>query len=83
MTWAASSTSPSTRRAYNGAEQFKKETGIAYRDFEIQNDAQREQALRKFAKDGFSPIVMAGFAWETALEKVADEFPEHQVRHHR
>ncbi len=25
--------------AYNGAEAFKKKTGIAYRDFEIQNDA--------------------------------------------
>ena len=41
--------------AYNGAEQFKKETGIEYRDFEIANDAQREQALRRFAGDGNNP----------------------------
>jgi len=34
--------------AYTGAERFKEETGVAYRDFEIQNDAQREQALRRF-----------------------------------
>jgi basic membrane protein A len=62
--------------AFNGAEKFKKETGIAYRDFEIQNDAQREQALRKFAGDGNNPIVMAGFSWAAALEKVAVEFPK-------
>lgn len=60
---------------YQGAEQFKKATGIDYRDFEIQNDAQREQALRRFARDGFSPIVAVGFSQATALEKVAKEFP--------
>ena len=36
--------------AYDGAERFKAETGIEYRDFEIQNDLQREQALRNFAR---------------------------------
>ena len=61
---------------FNGATKFKKETGIEFRDLEIQNDAQREQVLRKFAKDGFSPIIMPGFAWATALAKVADEFPK-------
>jgi basic membrane protein A len=60
---------------YNGAEQFKKQTGIEYRDFEIQNDAQREQALRRFARDGFSPVVAVGFSQASALEKVAKEFP--------
>jgi basic membrane protein A len=60
---------------FNGATKFSKETGVAFRDLEIQNDAQREQVLRKFAKDGFSPIIMPGFAWSTALGKVADEFP--------
>ena len=31
--------------------------------------------LRKFAKDGYSPIMTVGFAWATALGKIADEFP--------
>lgn len=62
--------------AYTGAEKFKEETGIEYRDFEIANDAQREQALRRFAKDGNNPIVMAGFSWAAALEKVAEEYPD-------
>jgi basic membrane protein A and related proteins len=60
---------------FNGATRFKKETGIDFRDLEIQNEAQREQVLRKFAKDGYSPIIMPGFAWATALGKIADEFP--------
>ena len=62
--------------SYNGAEKFKTETGIEYRDFEIANDAQREQALRRFAGDGNNPIVMAGFSWAAALEKVSAEYPD-------
>ena len=61
---------------YNGAEQFKKDKGIAYRDFETQNDAQREQALRNFARKGFSPIVAVGFSQAAAVEKVAGEFSD-------
>jgi basic membrane protein A and related proteins len=60
---------------YSGAERFKKDTGTDYRDFEPQNDSQREQALRRFARDGFSPIVAVGFSQESALKKVAQEFP--------
>src|SRR3712207_1816785 len=47
---------------FNGAEQAKKETGLEYRDFEPQNEAQKEQALRRFARDGHSPIVAVGFS---------------------
>ncbi|MBO6717711.1 MAG: BMP family ABC transporter substrate-binding protein [Rhizobiaceae bacterium] len=62
--------------SYNGAERFKEETGVDYVEFEISNDAQREQALLRFAEDGRNPIVMAGFSWAAALEKVAKEFPD-------
>ncbi len=61
---------------YNGAEKFKADTGVAFQDFEIQNDSQREQALRNFAKKGFSPIVAVGFSQAQAVEKVAAEFPD-------
>ena len=61
--------------AFNGAERFKRETGVDYRDFEIQNDAQREQALRNFAQRGQNPIVAVGFSFRAALERVAAEFP--------
>ena len=61
---------------FNGATRFKKETGINFRDLQLQNESQREQDLRKFAKDGFSPIMTVGFAWETALKKIAPEYPK-------
>src|SRR5262245_10941383 len=61
--------------AYAGAERFKKETGIAYREFEVTSEAQREQAQRNMARRG-SPIVVAiGFSQASGLEKVAREFP--------
>jgi len=62
--------------AYTGAERFKEETGIAYAEFEISNDAQREQALRRFAERGHNPIVMAGFTWVEYLNRVAPEYPD-------
>lgn len=62
--------------AFTGAERFMKETGTAYKDFEIQNDAQREQAMRRFARDGHNPIVVIGFSQAAALEKVSKEFPD-------
>lgn len=58
-----------------GAEKFKAETGVEFRDFEPTNDAQIEQALRRFARDGHSPIIAVGFSQATALQKVATEFP--------
>jgi basic membrane protein A len=62
--------------AYNGAEAWKTATGGTYLDLELQNDAQREQALRRFAGQGANPIVMAGFSWTAALTAVAPEFPD-------
>ena len=62
--------------AYNGAEKFKAETGVEYVEFEVSNASQREQALLRFAEDGRSPIVMAGFSWVDALKKVSADFPD-------
>ena len=62
--------------AFKGAEQFKKETKAKYREFEIQNDSQREQALRKFARDGNDPIIAIGFSQAQAVTAVAKEFPK-------
>jgi basic membrane protein A len=61
--------------AYNGIERFKKDTGLAYLDFEIANDTQREQAFRRMAQRGANPIIGVGFGHASALEKVAKEFP--------
>src|SRR5215467_5074789 len=61
--------------AYAGAERFKKETGIAYREFEVTAEAQREQALRNMARRGSTIVVGIGFAQASGMEKVAKEFP--------
>ncbi|MFY7778816.1 MAG: BMP family lipoprotein [Elstera sp.] len=61
--------------AYTGAERFKKETGIAYREFEITNENQREQALGNLAKRGVAVIVSVGFAQQAAVEKIAPQYP--------
>jgi basic membrane protein A len=61
---------------WNGLEKFRKETGIKYREFEVQQEAQREQFLRKLAKRGSDPIIAVGFGQAAALSKVAKEFPK-------
>ena len=62
--------------AYRGAETWKASSGGDYREIELQSQAQREQALRRLAEAGNSPVVMVGFAFASALEAVAPEFPE-------
>ena len=62
--------------AYQGAEAFKKKTGIAYLEFEINTAAQREQALRKMARRETSVIVAVGFGLASSVEVVAAEYPE-------
>jgi basic membrane protein A and related proteins len=61
--------------AYTGAGRFKKETGIAFREFEVTNEAQREQALRTMARRGSPIVVGIGFGQATGMDKVAREFP--------
>ncbi len=61
---------------FHGAEKFQADTGIAFRDIEMQNASQQEQALRKFARDGYDPVLAVGFSQEAAVKKVAAEFPK-------
>ena len=62
--------------AFNGAQRWAEENEAEFAEFEITSDAQREQAIRRFAEDGNSPIVMAGFSWATALEASAPDYPD-------
>jgi basic membrane protein A len=62
--------------AYNGMERWKKETGKSYFEFEVSNESQREQAIRRMAERGANPIIAMSFSQVTALEKVAKEFPK-------
>lgn len=62
--------------AFNGAQRWSDETGNSFREIELQSEAQREQALRRFAEAGSNPIVMAGFAFADALGQVAGDYPD-------
>ena len=62
--------------AYTGAERFKKTTGIAYREAQIANEAQKEQVLRNLARRNVDLIVAVGFSFTQAVQTVAAEFPK-------
>ena len=62
--------------AYTGAERFREETGMKYRDFEPTNEAQRTQSMRRLAERGANPIVAVGFGYAAAVEEVAKEYPD-------
>ena len=61
--------------AYTGAERFKKNTGIAYREAQVANDAQKEQVLRNLARRNVDLVIAIGFSFTQAVQTVAAEFP--------
>jgi basic membrane protein A and related proteins len=61
---------------WRGAERFKSETGIPYREFEITNEGQRGQAFATMARRGVSVIAAIGFTQRSAVETVAKQFPD-------
>jgi len=62
--------------AFLGAKRWADETGGTFKEIELQNEAQREQALRRFAEAGANPIVMTGFSFADPLSKVAPDYPD-------
>ena len=63
---------------YNGVKKFTDETGIEVMEFEVTNETQREQAMRRMAERGASVILGVGFAQADAIAKVAAEYPDRQ-----
>jgi basic membrane protein A len=62
--------------AHNGAQRWAEETGGTYREIELQSEAQREQALRRFAEAGHNPVITMGFAMADPLSAVAADYPD-------
>lgn len=62
--------------AYNGAKRWADQTGKSFREIELQSEAQREQALRRFAEAGANPIITMGFAMADPLSAVAPDYPD-------
>ncbi|MCK0172157.1 BMP family ABC transporter substrate-binding protein [Aliiroseovarius sp. S1123] len=61
---------------FNGAEKWAAETGGSYLEVELQSEAQREQALRRFAETGANPVITMGFAMSTPISEVAPDYPD-------
>ncbi|MES3024015.1 MAG: BMP family ABC transporter substrate-binding protein [Pseudomonadota bacterium] len=61
--------------AFEGAERFKKETGIKFIEAQASSDTQAEQVLRGLARKKLDLIVGVGFSQTQAIQKVAAEFP--------
>jgi basic membrane protein A len=64
--------------AFVGATRWAEETGGTFLEIEMQSEAQREQALRRFAESGANPVVMTGFAFGDVLNEVAPDYPDTQ-----
>lgn len=62
--------------AFAGAERWAKETGGKYFEIEMQTEAQREQALRRFAEAGANPVITTGFGMSAPIEAVASDYPD-------
>ncbi|MBW4709650.1 BMP family ABC transporter substrate-binding protein [Roseobacter sp. YSTF-M11] len=62
--------------AYNGAQRWADETGGKYLEIELQSEAQREQALRRFAEAGANPVITTGFAMSDPIAQVAPDYPD-------
>jgi basic membrane protein A len=61
--------------AFEGAERFKKATGIGYLEAQANSDTQAEQVLRGLARKKLDLIAAIGFSQTQAVQKVAAEFP--------
>ena len=61
---------------YNGVKKFTDETGIEVMEFEVTNETQREQAMRRMAERGATIVLGVGFAQADAIATVAAEFPD-------
>ena len=61
---------------WNGVKKFTEETGVEVMEFEVTNETQREQAMRRMAERGATSILGVGFAQADAISKVAAEYPD-------
>jgi len=61
---------------YNGLKRFTDETGIDVMEFEVTNEAQREQAMVRMVQRGATVVLSVGFAQADAIDKVASENPD-------
>ena len=63
---------------WNGVQKFSEETGVKVAEFQIVNETQREQAMRRLVERGATMVIAVGFSQADAIDAIAAEFPDHQ-----
>ena len=63
---------------WNGVKKFTDETGIEVMEFEVTNETQREQAMRRMISRGATLVLGVGFAQADAIAAVAKDNPDKQ-----
>ncbi len=63
---------------WTGIKKFSDETGVEVMEFEVTNETQREQAIRRMVERGATVVLGVGFAQADAIDKVAAENPDRQ-----
>ncbi len=63
---------------WNGVRKFSEETGVKVAEFQIVNETQREQAMRRLVERGATMVIAVGFSQADALDAVAADFPDRQ-----
>ena len=61
---------------WNGVKRFSDETGIEVMEFEVTNETQREQAMRRMIQRGATVVLGVGFAQADAISAVAADNPD-------
>ena len=61
---------------YNGVKKFTEETGIEVMEFEVTNEAQRQQAMERMVERGASVVLGVGFAQADAIAAVSAANPD-------
>ncbi|MEM6620930.1 MAG: BMP family ABC transporter substrate-binding protein [Pseudomonadota bacterium] len=61
---------------WNGIQRFIEETGVEVMEFEVTNETQREQAMRRMVSRGATLVLGVGFAQADAINAVAADNPD-------
>jgi basic membrane protein A len=63
---------------WNGIKKFSDETGVQVMEFEVTNETQREQAMRRMVSKGATLVLGVGFSQADAIDAVAADNPNVQ-----
>ncbi len=63
---------------WNGVRKFVDETGVEVLEYQVTNEAQREQAMRQMVRRGATVVLAVGFSQADAINAVAADHPDRQ-----